>query len=88
MPPAGPSGYHPAPPPPYGRPPGPPQYRPGPPMPAQPAKRMKIEEEEEEEVSIPRDVAAARFIRWTEWMEEILNSGYNIRTSISRNSLI
>jgi hypothetical protein len=66
---------------PYGpRPPVPAQqYRPTPPMPAQPAKRVKIEEEEEEEVLMPRDVAAGRFIRWTEWMEEILSSGYNIR---------
>jgi hypothetical protein len=38
-----------------------------------------LEEEEEEEVFIPRDVAAQRFVRWTEWMEEILGSGYNIR---------
>ena len=42
-------------------------------------KRVKVEEEEEEEVFMPRDVAAQRFVRWTEWMEEILSSGYHIR---------
>lgn len=42
-------------------------------------KRAKLEEDEEEEAFLPRDVAAERFIRWTEYMEEILGSGYNIR---------
>jgi Fungal domain of unknown function (DUF1750) len=56
-----------------------PTYRPqqGVPMPGH--KRVKIEEEEEEEQLLPRDIAAHRFVRWTEWMEEILSSGYNIR---------
>ena len=57
----------------------PPAYRPQPQMTPQSAKRVKLEEEEEEDVFIPRDVAAQRFVRWTEWMEEILGSGYNIR---------
>jgi hypothetical protein len=57
----------------------PPNYRPPQQLPAPPSKRVKIEEEEEEEPFIPRDVATQRFIRWTEWMEEILSSGYNIR---------
>jgi Fungal domain of unknown function (DUF1750) len=58
----------------------PPAYRPSQPLPVQASKRVKIEEEEDEETPIPRDIAAQRFIRWTEWMEEILSSGYNIRT--------
>ena len=44
-------------------------------------KRIKVEEEEDDEPVIPRDLAAQRFVRWTEWMEEILTSGYNIRIS-------
>lgn len=55
-------------------------YRPPqPPIPVPGNKRVKIEEEEEEDTFIPRDIAAQRFVRWTEWMEEILSSGYNIR---------
>jgi Fungal domain of unknown function (DUF1750) len=64
----------------------PPAYRPQQPLPVQANKRVKIEEEEEEETFIPKDVAAQRFVRWTEWMEEILGSGYNIRNpSFSQN---
>lgn len=47
-------------------------------MPVPANKRIKVEEDEEEESFAPRDVAAQRFVRWTEWMEEILSSGYNI----------
>jgi hypothetical protein len=65
-----------------GRPPQqqvpPPAYRPQQVPPGN--KRVKVEEEEDEEVFLPRDVAAQRFVRWTEWMEEILSSGYHIRT--------
>lgn len=59
-------------------PPGPPGSAGG----AVPAsKRIKVEEEEEEDPVMPRELAAQRFVRWTEWMEEILSSGYNIRMS-------
>jgi hypothetical protein len=66
-------------------PPGGPQqmYRQaGPPqgMGVPPNKRIKVEEEDEEDPVLPRELAAQRFVRWTEWMEEILSSGYNIRT--------
>ena len=64
-----------------GRPP--PGFRgpqPGPPQGLPASKRIKVEEEEEDEPGVPREVAAQRFVRWTEWMEEILSSGYNIRT--------
>ena len=65
-----------------GRPPQqqvpPPAYRPQQVPPGN--KRVKVEEDEDEEVFLPRDVAAQRFVRWTEWMEEILSSGYHIRT--------
>ena len=60
----------------------PPTYRPQQ-VPPSGNKRVKVEEEEDEEVFMPRDVAAQRFVRWTEWMEEILSSGYHIRTSPS-----
>jgi SWI/SNF and RSC complexes subunit Ssr4 C-terminal len=54
-------------------------YRPPqPPLPGPGVKRVKIEEEEEDDTFVPKDVAAQRFVRWTEWMEEILSSGYNI----------
>lgn len=56
----------------------PPAYRPQQGVPPG-NKRVKVEEEEDEEVFMPRDVAANRFARWTEWMEEILSSGYHIR---------
>ena len=60
-----------------------PAYRPPPQqIPVQANKRVKIEEEEEDDTFVPRDIAAQRFIRWTEWMEEILSSGYNIRIFI------
>jgi Fungal domain of unknown function (DUF1750) len=62
-----------------------PQYRgppPGPGPQGMPAnKRIKVEEEEDDEPGVPREVAAQRFVRWTEWMEEILSSGYHIRSS-------
>ena len=59
----------------------PPTYRPQQ-VPPPGNKRVKVEEEEDDEdVPVPRDVAAQRFVRWTEWMEEILSSGYHIRTS-------
>jgi hypothetical protein len=57
----------------------PPAYRPQQ-LPPQGAKRIKVEEDEDEETIVAREIAAARFVRWTEWMEEILSSGYNIRT--------
>jgi Fungal domain of unknown function (DUF1750) len=58
----------------------PPAYRPQQQLPPQGAKRVKVEEDEDEETIVAREIAAARFVRWTEWMEEILSSGYNIRT--------
>jgi Fungal domain of unknown function (DUF1750) len=73
---------HPVQPPYINRPQQPPAaYRPPQPAPMQPNKRVKVEDEEEEETFTPRDVAAQRFVRWTEWMEEVLSSGYNIRIS-------
>lgn len=59
-----------------------PAYRPQQGLPMPGSKRVKIEEEEEDEQLLPRDIAAQRFVRWTEWMEEILSSGYNIRISL------
>jgi hypothetical protein len=58
----------------------PPAYRPQQQqVPPQANKRVKVEEDEDEDAIVAREVAAARFVRWTEWMEEILSSGYNIR---------
>jgi hypothetical protein len=66
----------------------PPPYRPQPQLHPQGNKRVKVEDEEEEEPFLPRDIAAQRFVRWTEWMEEILSSGYNIRTHPSNPILM
>jgi SWI/SNF and RSC complexes subunit Ssr4 C-terminal len=65
-----------------------PQFRGRQPVPPQGIKRVKIEEEEDDEVLIPRDVAAGRYVRWTEWMEEIISSGYHIRMLHARVALI